>query len=283
MVEIALIGACEDQPPVAVLEHVDIVGLEQAPDDDLADLGRDPAARRRAGAGWFRPPSRSRPPGGGPARRARGDYPPVAAVDRHQPPELRPVGRERRRAPVRISAPRAAASTAFEDHKAAKSSTTQSEYSKRSAERAASARLPIGWWVTSERWREAGRPGREGEPVVEAGARERNNHGGRSPGMRWGWQTRIGSHQMRRDLEPVVTLGKGRARTRKEPPALQRGEIAMDHARGVAEDAAAREIALLQQDHPSSHGRRPSRAMLTPFNPPADDRQIVVRHARLPV
>ena len=45
--EIALIGAGEDQPAVAVLEYIDIVAVEQAADDDLADLDRG-----KLGAGW---------------------------------------------------------------------------------------------------------------------------------------------------------------------------------------------------------------------------------------
>ena len=40
--EIALIGAGENQPPVGVLENIDVVGIEQAPDDDLARSGLAP-------------------------------------------------------------------------------------------------------------------------------------------------------------------------------------------------------------------------------------------------
>jgi hypothetical protein len=37
--EIALIGAAKISRRSLVLEHIDAVGIEQPPDDDLADLG----------------------------------------------------------------------------------------------------------------------------------------------------------------------------------------------------------------------------------------------------
>ena len=53
----------------------------------------------------------------------------MAAIDRHQPPDLLPRSARVQRAPVRITAPRAAASTAVSTTRR-ESSTTQSEYSK---------------------------------------------------------------------------------------------------------------------------------------------------------
>jgi hypothetical protein len=92
--EISLIGAGENQALVAVPEYVDVVGVEQAAHDDLAHLhgagtcGR--MLRRRLaqhGLGDDRGPCP-----GGVDESARGDDLTMAAVDRHQPPDLAPLG-----------------------------------------------------------------------------------------------------------------------------------------------------------------------------------------------
>ncbi len=100
--EIALVGAREDQPPVDVLEHIDVVGIEQASDDNLADLG-DAAARRRDAQYGFRDGSGPGP--GSVGQRPRRDHLAMAAVDRHQPPDVEPVGANAARAGADVSAP----------------------------------------------------------------------------------------------------------------------------------------------------------------------------------
>ena len=83
--EIALIGACEDQPSVAVLEHIDVVAVEQAADHDLAHLDGGDVRRRHAqhGLGDGRRPG----PGRVDDRPCR-DHLAKAAIFRHQPPLL---------------------------------------------------------------------------------------------------------------------------------------------------------------------------------------------------
>ena len=100
--EIAFVGACEDQPPVAVLEHIDAVGIEQAPDDNLADPGGADARRQHAQHG-FR--DRGGPGAGGIGQRPRRDHLAMAAVDHDQPPDVEPVGANATRAGADHRAP----------------------------------------------------------------------------------------------------------------------------------------------------------------------------------
>ena len=100
--EIALIGTREDQPMVAVLEHIDIVRLEQTPDDNLAH----PA---RAEHGWShsqdRLGDRRRPGATGIGERPRRDHAAMAAIDYRQPPDVEPVGANAARTSADIGAP----------------------------------------------------------------------------------------------------------------------------------------------------------------------------------
>ena len=61
------------------------------------------------------------------------------------------------------------------------------------------------------------------------------------------------AHQVRRDPQPDVALGKRGAYAQKGP-ALQHGEIAMDQP-GRGRGCAPAEIALFQQDHPQAASR----------------------------
>ena len=85
------------------------------------------------------------------------------------------------------------------------------------------------------------------------------------------------AHQMRRDPQPDVALGKRRTDA-KEVPALQPGQIAMDQPwRGRG--CAGAEIALLQQDHAQAASGGVARDA-DAVQSAADDREIVVRHAQ---
>src|ERR1700682_3351267 len=86
------------------------------------------------------------------------------------------------------------------------------------------------------------------------------------------------THQMRRDPQPDVTLGKRRAHAQKGS-ALQYGEIAMDQPRR-GRGCARAEVALLQKDHPQAAPRGVARNA-DAVQPAADDRKIVVRHIRI--
>src|SRR6187399_875316 len=83
------------------------------------------------------------------------------------------------------------------------------------------------------------------------------------------------AHQVRRDPEPDVALGKRRTDAKKIP-ALQACEIAMDQPWRGRRGACAK-IALLQQDDaqtPSGGVARDADAVQSAAN----DREIVVRH-----
>src|SRR6185369_15098629 len=85
------------------------------------------------------------------------------------------------------------------------------------------------------------------------------------------------AHQMRRDPEPDVALGKRRTDAKKMP-ALQPRQIAVDQPRRRRGGARA-EIALLQQDHaqaPASGDARDADAVQSAAN----DRKIVVSHTQ---
>src|SRR6476646_9200379 len=85
------------------------------------------------------------------------------------------------------------------------------------------------------------------------------------------------AHEMRRDPEPDVALGKRRTDAKKAP-ALQISQIAMDQPRRGRGSAGA-EIALLEQDDaqaPSGGVARDADAVQSAAN----DREIVVRHTQ---
>src|SRR6266404_8054095 len=84
------------------------------------------------------------------------------------------------------------------------------------------------------------------------------------------------AHQMRRDPQPDVALGKRGAYPQKGP-ALQQGGIAMDQPRR-GRGCARAEVALFQQDHPQAASRGGARNA-DAVQPAAEDRKIVVRHA----
>src|SRR3984893_7598726 len=100
--EIALVWAGEDQPPVNVLENIDVVGIEQTPDDNLADLGGADARWRHAQYGFS---DRRGPRAGGVGQRPRRDHLATAAIDRRQPPDIEPVGANAARAGADNGAP----------------------------------------------------------------------------------------------------------------------------------------------------------------------------------
>ena len=165
------------------------------------------------------------------------------------------------RAPVRITAPRSAASTAVSTT-SRELSTTQSEYSNAVPNGRFSA-LPTGWWVMSmvaERRQAAAR----GQPVVEQ--QPRAQQPGRPLVGMGGDRKPHRAHQMRRDPQPDVALASARSAPAERPgaPAPTRSPWI---SRGEAEDAAAP-----RSPCSSRITRRPrpaaSRAMLTPFKPP---------------
>ena len=87
--KIAFIGACENQPSVAVLEHIDVVAVEQAADDDLVHLC---GGNLRRGHAQHRLGDGRRPGAGGVGDRPCRDDLAKAAIDRHQPPFLAAFG-----------------------------------------------------------------------------------------------------------------------------------------------------------------------------------------------
>ena len=142
--EIARIGAGEDQPAVAVLEHIDIVGLEQPPNHDLAELHRGGAAEQRLPQDGFR--DRCGPGARSVGQRPRRDHAAMAAIDHREPPDVGAVGADAARA----GADHGAALGRIDgigDHQP-RIVDHASEYSKAMPNGRFSA-LPIGWWVTS--------------------------------------------------------------------------------------------------------------------------------------
>ena len=93
--EIALIGAGEDQPLVAVLEHIDAVRIEESGHHDLADLHRRGLRHRLAQDGLSDEPG---PGAGGVGERPRGEDLAMAAVDHREPPDLATIGADAARA-----------------------------------------------------------------------------------------------------------------------------------------------------------------------------------------
>ena len=130
--EVALIGAGEDQPPVGVLEHIDIVGIEQAAAPRSGRSGPPPVSGKGMAQDGFG--DDAGPAARGIGERPRRDHLAMAAVDHREPPDLLAVGADAARAGADRRRPRSAASTAFSTTRR-ESSTTQSEYSKASAER----------------------------------------------------------------------------------------------------------------------------------------------------
>ena len=72
-----------------VLEDVDVIGIEQTPDDDLADFGRAQARRRDAQHGVG---DNAGPRADGTHQRPRRNHPAMAAIDNDQPPRIQPLG-----------------------------------------------------------------------------------------------------------------------------------------------------------------------------------------------
>ena len=99
--EIALIGAGKDQAAVVVLEHIDIVAVEQAADHDLADLGGAERRRRHPQHGVG---DGSGPGAGGVHQRPCGEHLAMAAVDHGQPPDVGAVGADAARAGADVGA-----------------------------------------------------------------------------------------------------------------------------------------------------------------------------------
>src|ERR1700674_2942149 len=85
------------------------------------------------------------------------------------------------------------------------------------------------------------------------------------------------THQMRRDPHPAVALGQRRAHAPERLP-LQHPEIAVNQSRRGAGSGAA-EVALFKQDDPETAPRGVARNADT-IQTAADDRKVVVRHAR---
>src|SRR6202051_5371986 len=83
--------------------------------------------------------------------------------------------------------------------------------------------------------------------------------------------------QMRRDPHPAVALGQRRAHAPKRLP-LEHPEIAVNQSRRGAGSGAA-EVALFEQNDPKTAPRGVARNGDT-IQPAADDRKVVVRHAR---
>src|SRR6185312_17470510 len=100
--EIALMGARENQPPIAVLEHVDVVGIEQSPDHDLACSDRVGAMRWLPQYGFG---NRSGPGPAGVDQGPGSDDLTAAAVDRDQPPEVAAVGADAACASTNVGPP----------------------------------------------------------------------------------------------------------------------------------------------------------------------------------
>ena len=100
--EVAFVGAGENQPPVIILEHIDVVGIEQPPDHDLADLDRGNPGRGHPQHG-FR--DRRGPGTRCVDQRARRDDLTVPAVDHRQPPDVEPVSADAARAGADVGTP----------------------------------------------------------------------------------------------------------------------------------------------------------------------------------
>ena len=254
-----------------MLEDVDIVGLEQAADNDLVELGRGRARRRHTQDGFRR---RQGPGAGGNAKRAGGEHAAAAAVDNHQPPDIPPVGPNAARAGADLG-PAGSGVDGIENHQAGIVDHAIGIFergAKRPLQRVADR------MVSDVDGGGCGKTGPGGEVVVEQKCRAQQPRR-TFVGMRRDRKPHR-SHQMRRDPEPGVALRQCCAHA-QEPAALQDGQIAMDHARRRGRSGGA-EIALLQQDHPQATARGVARHADT-VQPAADDRQIVVCHARLPV
>ncbi len=266
--EIALIGAGENQPPVGVLEHIDVVAIEQPPDHDLAHLHQAKLGH------WLPQYGFGNGRGPGPGRideRARRDHLAMAAIDRHQPPDLAAFGAGAARAGADHGAPRRGIDGA-QHHQPGIVDDAVGIF-ERGAERPLQriADRMMGDVDGRGRRQTAAR----GQPVVQQQPRPQLPRrafigmGGDRKAHR--------TYQMRRDREPDVALGQ-RATDAKEGPAFQPCQIAVDQPwRGLG--CARAEIALLQQDHAQAAAGGVARDA-DAVQPAADDREIVIRHTQ---
>ena len=175
------------------------------------------------------------------------------------------------RAPVRMSAPRSAASTRIGDHQPRIVHHAVGIF-ERGAERPLQR---IADRMVGDIDRRRGRQtAARGQPVIEQ--QPRPQQPGRTLVGMGGDREPHRPHQMRRDPQPDVALGQRRAHAQKGP-ALQHRKIAMDQPRR-GRGCGGAEVALLQQDHPQAAPGGVARNA-DAVQAAADDRKIVVRHA----
>ena len=210
---------------------------------------------------------------GGVDQRPRGHDLAMAAIDRHQPPGLGPVGTGAARAGADRRRPALAASTAVSTTRR-ESSTTQSEYSKAVPNGRFSAiadrmvgDVDGGGARQMPRARQPVVQQQPGPQLPRAGVRRHGRE----------WQSASAA--------PDAARSGARRRARPAPRGREgsRRRSSTDRSpwisRGEAEEAPAAEVALLQQDHAQAAAGGIARDA-DAVQPAADDRKIVVRHTQ---